>query len=57
MRNAPRYRKPVDEHAAWNYTSDIKALRDGWNEVTLYNQALTDLTVVDVELGIMRNAL
>lgn len=48
------YRKHVDEHLAWNYTFDSGAIRDGWNEIAIYNESPEDLNLVGVELGLMR---
>ena len=48
------YRKHVDEHLAWNYTFDCGAIRDGWNEIVIYNESPEELNLVGVELGLMR---
>lgn len=48
------YARHVDEHIAWNYTLDCAVIQDGWNEVVLYNDSADDLSIVGVELGIMR---
>jgi len=50
------YRKHVEEHAAWNYTFAVDAIRDGWNEIVLYNESSEDLPVIGVELGILKQA-
>ena len=46
---------PVGEHRAWNYTLDCGAIRDGWNEIAIYNESTEELSVVGVELGLVRN--
>ena len=47
------YRKHVEEHRAWNYTFDSSAIRDGWNEIVIYNESSDELNLVAVELGLM----
>ncbi len=37
------YTQHVDENRAWNFTLDAAGLRDGWNEIALYNDAATEL--------------
>jgi hypothetical protein len=48
------YSHHVEEHRARDFALDVAVLRDGWNEVTLYNEADAEVSVVAVELGIMR---
>jgi len=48
------YARHVEEHLAWNYTLDCAVIQDGWNEVVLYNDSADELSIVGVELGIMR---
>lgn len=48
------YRVHVPEHLAWNTTFPVERLQDGWNEITLHNSAASDLTLVGLELGIIR---
>ena len=48
------YSRHVDEHVAWNYTLDCGVIRDGWNEVIIYNESADEMLIVGVELGIMR---
>ena len=48
------YTKHVEEHRAWNYTLDGGGIRDGWNEIVIYNESAEELSVVAVELGIRR---
>lgn len=48
------YARHVDEHRARNFTLDASALRDGWNEITIYNDADVELPVVVVEVGLVR---
>ena len=47
------YRQHVEEHAAWNYSFDVGAIKDGWNEIVIYNESTKDLAIVAVELGIL----
>ncbi|NBR58913.1 MAG: hypothetical protein EBT89_07110, partial [Opitutaceae bacterium] len=49
------YTKHVEEHIAWNYMGDLTALKDGWNEITLYNESNETLDLVGLELGIVRH--
>ena len=49
------YAKHVEEHTAWNYAGDLTAIKDGWNEITLYNESNEDLDLVGLELGIVRH--
>ncbi len=46
------YTQHVDEHRAWNFTLEVSGLRDGWNEIVLYNDATADLAVIVVEAGL-----
>ena len=48
------YTRHVEEHCAWNYTLDCGAIRDGWNEIVLYNESAGEMSVVGVELAIKR---
>ena len=48
------YTKHVEEHRAWNYILDYGGIRDGWNEIVIYNESAVELGVVAVELGIRR---
>jgi len=50
------YTHHVEEHRARNFVLDIAALRDGWNEFTLYNDATAELPVVVVEVGLLPRA-
>ncbi len=50
------YTRHVDEHRARNFTLDPALLRDGWNEITLYNDATTELPVAAVEIGLLPRA-
>ena len=50
------YAKHVEEHVAWNYAVDLVSLRDGWNEITVYNDSAEELNLVGLELGILRRA-
>jgi hypothetical protein len=47
------YTRHVDEHRARNFVLDARALRDGWNEFTLYNDAEAELPVIAVEVGLL----
>jgi hypothetical protein len=47
------YSHHVEEHRAWNFVLESAALRDGWNEITLYNEAEREVAVVTVELGLL----
>lgn len=47
------YTHHVEEHRAWDFALDTAALRDGWNEITIYNDAAVPLTIVAVELGLL----
>ncbi len=49
------YTKHVEEHRAWNYTLDCGVIRDGWNEIVLYNESAEEMSVAGVELGIIRS--
>jgi hypothetical protein len=49
------YTKHVEEHIAWNYIGDLTTLKDGWNEITLYNESNETLDLVGLELGIVRH--
>jgi hypothetical protein len=49
------YAKHVEEHIAWNYPGDLTALKDGWNEITLYNESNEALDIVGLEIGIVRH--
>jgi hypothetical protein len=46
------YTRHVEEHVARNYRVDLAALRDGWNELTLYNESPQPLNFVAVELAV-----
>lgn len=48
------YTRHVEEHRAWNYTLDCGTIRDGWNEIVLYNESARAMSVVGVELAIKR---
>jgi hypothetical protein len=48
------YTRHVEEHRAWNYRMECAAIRDGWNEIVLYNESTEELSVVGVELAIKR---
>ncbi len=48
------YRQHVEEHVAWNYTFEVAAIREGWNEFTLYNEGTEELAVVSLEIGVVR---
>jgi len=48
------YSRHVEEHRAWNYTLDCGAIRDGWNEIVIYNESSEEVSVVGVELAIKR---
>jgi hypothetical protein len=48
------YTRHVEEHRAWNYRLDCAAIRDGWNEIVVYNESAEELSVVGVELAIKR---
>jgi hypothetical protein len=50
------YTGQVEEHQAWNYRLDLAMVRDGWNEIIVYNEGPDELELVAVELGIMRSA-
>jgi hypothetical protein len=47
------YTHHVEEHRAWNFSADVAVLRDGWNEVAIYNGSDREVTVVAVELGLL----
>lgn len=47
------YSQHVDEHRAWNFALDVTGLRDGWNEIVLYNDAPAELSVIVVEIGLL----
>lgn len=48
------YTRHVDEHRAWNYTLDCGLIRDGWNEIVLYNESAGEISVAGVELAVKR---
>lgn len=48
------YTQHVEEHRAWDYTLDCAAIRDGWNEIVLYNESAEDLSIVALELAVKR---
>lgn len=48
------YSHHVDDHGGWNFPLDPAAILDGWNEVTIYNEAATELNLVGLELGLLR---
>ena len=48
------YRRHVEENAARNYVLDAGAIRDGWNEITLYNESASEVNIVAVELGLRK---
>ncbi len=48
------YTRHVDEHLAWNYRMEVGLIRDGWNEIVIYNDSAVDLPLVGVELAIRR---
>lgn len=48
------YAKHVEEHLAWNYTLDCGVIRDGWNEIVVYNESPEELSLAGLELGIRR---
>ena len=50
------YARHVEEHRAWNYDADLGALRDGWNEIAVYNDSTEELNLVGLELGIVQRA-
>ncbi len=48
------YTRHVDEHRAWNFILDCALIREGWNEIVIYNESAEELSVAGVELGIRR---
>jgi hypothetical protein len=48
------YTRHVEEHRAWNYTFDCGVIRDGWNDIVIYNESSEEMAVVGVELAIKR---
>ena len=48
------YARHVEEHRAWDYPLDCGGIRDGWNEVVIYNESAEDILIVGVELAIKR---
>jgi len=48
------YSRHVEEHRAWNYTLDCGVIRDGWNDIVIYNESAEEVSVVGVELAIKR---
>lgn len=48
------YSHHVDDHAGWNFVADAAAIRDGWNEVTIYNESPAELNLIGLELGVIR---
>lgn len=48
------YTQHVEEHRAWNYTLDCGVIRDGWNEIVIYNESTEELELIAVELGLRR---
>ena len=48
------YRQHVDEHIGWNFACDAGAIRDGWNDIVIYNESDEDLDLIGVELGLVR---
>ncbi|MSU47200.1 MAG: hypothetical protein EXS42_08810 [Lacunisphaera sp.] len=48
------YTRHVEEHRAWNYILDCGTIRDGWNEIVLYNESAGELSVAGLELGLKR---
>jgi hypothetical protein len=50
------YTRHVEEHQAWNYRLDVALVRDGWNEIVVYNEGPEELELVTVELGLRRPA-
>ena len=46
---------PAGEQRAWNYTLDCGVIRDGWNEIVIYNESTEEMSVAGVELGIIRS--
>ena len=46
------YSKHVEEHLAWNYVFDIGAIKEGWNEIVIYNESPEELPVLGIELGV-----
>jgi hypothetical protein len=44
----------VEEHIGWNFTCDAGAIRDGWNDIVIYNESGEDLDLIGVELGLVR---
>ncbi len=50
------YRDHVAEHAAWNFSGNPQAIREGWNEIVLYNESAEELNVIAVEVGLIDQA-
>jgi hypothetical protein len=48
------YTRHVEEHRAWNYTFDCGVIRDGWNDIVIYNESSEEMAIVGVELAIKR---
>ena len=48
------YTRHIEENLAWNYRLDPGLIRDGWNEIVIYNDSAVDLPLVGVELAIRR---
>jgi hypothetical protein len=58
------YTHHVKEHVAWNFRFDAGSIKEGWNEVLVFNgsherktaeeRAANSLHVVSVELGVMK---
>ena len=51
------YRDHVAEHAAWNFAFDPRAIREGWNEIVLYNEGAEEVNFIVVEVGLIAQAL
>ena len=51
------YRDHVAEHAAWNFAFDPRAIREGWNEIVLYNEDPEEVNFIAVEVGLIDQAL
>ncbi|MSU66599.1 MAG: hypothetical protein EXS38_10970 [Opitutus sp.] len=48
------YSRHVEENTARNYLLDARAIRDGWNEIALYNESSSEVNIVAVELGLRK---
>ena len=48
------YSKHVEEHLAWNYAFDPGSIREGWNEIVVYNESAEELDLIGVELGVIK---